>query len=373
MFRCVVRTLTGALAVGACLGASGDWSSGKQITDDGNLMRYQLDLQGGAKLYAIVSADGGVQAVHLVPRSELGNSHWLYYTQLACRWDRSVATWGNVVIGDRMAISIPSTAWAEDEDDDGPANALDAQLLAVRSSNELLALFSADPAARSAFLPTQQMLDEETGPLRIGGRRGRQRGGGQRDAARPSRRKQPGRRHYAGSRDAAQQSLDACAVGVDGIRRDHGSRRHCHRDGDVRTGTERRSDECGRNPPRTRRTWHPPAPGRRVHPGLQSRFGGTSIRAARSTACATPTARTTATCRCSTSAWTAVRERSSSPRSSPCRTMPLGDPPGLLDEDGSAVVIHANPDDHLTQPIGGAGGRVGCGVISATEAMAPEV
>jgi len=36
---------------------------------------------------------------------------------------------------------------------------------------------------------------------------------------------------------------------------------------------------------------------------------------------------------------------------------------GLLDEDGSALVIHANPDDHMSQPIGGAGARVACGVI----------
>ena len=37
--------------------------------------------------------------------------------------------------------------------------------------------------------------------------------------------------------------------------------------------------------------------------------------------------------------------------------------PALLDEDGSAVIIHENPDDHLTQPIGGAGGRIACGII----------
>lgn len=37
----------------------------------------------------------------------------------------------------------------------------------------------------------------------------------------------------------------------------------------------------------------------------------------------------------------------------------------LLDADGSALVIHANPDDHSTQPIGGAGARVACGVITA--------
>ena len=37
--------------------------------------------------------------------------------------------------------------------------------------------------------------------------------------------------------------------------------------------------------------------------------------------------------------------------------------PSLLDEDGSAVIIHENADDHMTQPIGGAGGRIGCGRI----------
>jgi Cu-Zn family superoxide dismutase len=40
-----------------------------------------------------------------------------------------------------------------------------------------------------------------------------------------------------------------------------------------------------------------------------------------------------------------------------------GDMPALLDEDGSAVIIHENPDDHMAQPIGGSGGRIGCGVI----------
>ena len=40
-----------------------------------------------------------------------------------------------------------------------------------------------------------------------------------------------------------------------------------------------------------------------------------------------------------------------------------GDVPALLDDDGSAVIIHENPDDHITQPIGGAGGRISCGII----------
>ncbi len=35
----------------------------------------------------------------------------------------------------------------------------------------------------------------------------------------------------------------------------------------------------------------------------------------------------------------------------------------LVDQDGSAIVIHANPDDHLSQPIGGAGARVACAVF----------
>jgi len=39
----------------------------------------------------------------------------------------------------------------------------------------------------------------------------------------------------------------------------------------------------------------------------------------------------------------------------------------LLDEDGSALVIHVGPDDHMSQPIGGAGGRVACAVIEAVE------
>ncbi len=39
----------------------------------------------------------------------------------------------------------------------------------------------------------------------------------------------------------------------------------------------------------------------------------------------------------------------------------------ILDEDGAAFVIHENRDDHLTQPIGGAGARIACGVIRAAD------
>ena len=46
-------------------------------------------------------------------------------------------------------------------------------------------------------------------------------------------------------------------------------------------------------------------------------------------------------------------------------TIDGGDLP-LLDEDGTAIVIHAGPDDQISQPIGGAGARIVCGVIEAS-------
>ena len=36
----------------------------------------------------------------------------------------------------------------------------------------------------------------------------------------------------------------------------------------------------------------------------------------------------------------------------------------LSDDDGSAVVIHANADDYATDPAGNAGDRIACGVVS---------
>lgn len=38
--------------------------------------------------------------------------------------------------------------------------------------------------------------------------------------------------------------------------------------------------------------------------------------------------------------------------------------PRLLDEDGAAIVIHADEDDHISQPIGNAGARIACGEIT---------
>lgn len=38
--------------------------------------------------------------------------------------------------------------------------------------------------------------------------------------------------------------------------------------------------------------------------------------------------------------------------------------PALLDDNGSALVIHKNADDGITQPIGGAGPRIACAEIN---------
>jgi Cu-Zn family superoxide dismutase len=44
-----------------------------------------------------------------------------------------------------------------------------------------------------------------------------------------------------------------------------------------------------------------------------------------------------------------------------------GGRPALEDDNGSALVVHAKVDDHASQPIGGAGDRVACGVIAAAK------
>lgn len=40
-----------------------------------------------------------------------------------------------------------------------------------------------------------------------------------------------------------------------------------------------------------------------------------------------------------------------------------GTPDGMLDSDGASVMIHAEGDDHFTQPGGTTGARLACGVL----------
>ncbi len=40
---------------------------------------------------------------------------------------------------------------------------------------------------------------------------------------------------------------------------------------------------------------------------------------------------------------------------------------GLFDADGAAIVIHAGPDDYMSDPAGAAGPRIACGVIASVE------
>jgi len=42
----------------------------------------------------------------------------------------------------------------------------------------------------------------------------------------------------------------------------------------------------------------------------------------------------------------------------------INGPYPLIDDDGFAVIIHESADDHVTQPIGGAGARVACAAIT---------
>ncbi|SEO60266.1 superoxide dismutase family protein [Aquisalimonas asiatica] len=39
----------------------------------------------------------------------------------------------------------------------------------------------------------------------------------------------------------------------------------------------------------------------------------------------------------------------------------------MMHEDGTALVIHEAPDDHMSQPIGGAGARIACGVVESDD------
>ena len=44
-------------------------------------------------------------------------------------------------------------------------------------------------------------------------------------------------------------------------------------------------------------------------------------------------------------------------------TLAEGEEGSLRDDDGTAIVIHAGPDDYKTDPSGDSGGRIACGVV----------
>ncbi|MDB5712272.1 MAG: superoxide dismutase [Sphingomonas bacterium] len=47
-------------------------------------------------------------------------------------------------------------------------------------------------------------------------------------------------------------------------------------------------------------------------------------------------------------------------------TIPGATMAGLLDADGSAIVVHANQDDLMTDPSGNSGARIACGIFGAS-------
>ena len=374
MLKEMIRATAAAAACAACIAAAaGEWSDGKLIaTDEGDFMRYAMDLQGGVMLYAVLpteAADDGssaVRAVHLVTTAELRGRHWLHYSQENCRWDAAAMAWGDLVVGDRMPVSLPSPAWADDvAEDTEEANAptaLDGQLLAVASAAELITLFDEDRATRATALPAPQMLNEETGLCSVpmeGADRGMvgsvvliaQMAEGHRvvdvtEAAESL--------HASIAMDALVGSMATAAmvdvsgmplgdvtleqtptgvligVAVSGVAPGaHGI--HLHRVGACTPDFKAASGHVNpRGLPHGLR--HPDGPDNGDLPLLHVNADGSAMAEFHTTLVSLST---------DADAW----------------------PPGLLDEDGSAVVIHENPDDHLTQPIGGAGGRVACGVI----------
>ena len=371
MSRNIMRAIAGlAFAAGfAATSANGAWSDGKPIdSDEGQFMRYTLDLHGDVALYVVLPAEpadgmSAPRAVHLIPRSVIraGNRHWLHYTQETCRWDVRTAAWADLVIGDRVPMSIPSTAWP---DDATAADALDAELLGVASAPELIALFDGDRQMRASTLPAPQMLDAETGfctPPAASGDNGvvgsvvlvAQMDEGHRvvDLTRAAE-----TLYESIVRDALTgMQATAAMFGVDGMALGdvtfeqtpsgvligvsltgiapgaHGI--HLHRVGNCSPDFKAASGHI--NPDGAAHGLrHPDGPDNGDLPLLHVGADGTAV----------------------TEFYTTRVSLSADPE---------GQAPGLLDADGSAVVIHADPDDHLTQPIGGSGARIACGVIQA--------
>ena len=363
------------LALAACASgawADGHWSNGKLIdTAEGQFTRYTMDIGGGVRLYVILPEASDAmspRAVHLVPRAQLrpGARHWLYYTQETCRWDLGASAWTDLVVGDRMPMAIPTTEWADDAmAADAPASAptaLDAQLLEIESAPELLAVFDESHSTWSTIFPAPQMLDADRGiclPPVAGGDNGvvgsivlaAQLDEGHRivdlAAAAEMLHRSIARDALVGMRAAAaiigvdgrplgdatfEQTPSGVLIGVSVMGIEPGAHGiHLHRVGSC---TPEFTSASGHINPdgRMHGLRHPEGPDNGDLPLLHVAADGSA-----------------------TTEFYTTRVSLSADAAGPV--------PGLLDADGSAIVIHADPDDHLTQPIGGAGARVGCGVV----------